>query len=131
MTRDRPHAQSLEDSSRSRHAAAQLHEGETTHADDLGAEERHHGDEEVSRRLEDDRGDGEACGEEKRLSHDHGRLVHDNGGESRIEADAVTNEEGLQGLTSDGSGGRGEIDGLAREARAGQSSPADAGSGQE
>src|SRR5215469_6275181 len=131
MTRDRPHAQSLEDPSRSRHAAAELHEGETAHADDFSAEERHHREEKVSRRLEGDRGDGETCGEEKSLSHDHGRLVHDNGGESRIEADAVANEEGLEGLASDGSGGRGEIDGLAREARAGERLPADAGSGQE
>src|SRR5262249_56240120 len=86
---------------------------------------------EVSRRREGDRGEGEARGEEKSLSHDHGRLVHDNGGESRTETDAVTNEESLEGLPSDGSGGRGEIDGLAREARAGQRCPADAGSGQE
>src|SRR5215831_11773142 len=59
MARGRSHAQPLEDAARSRHAAAELHEGEATAADQLGPEEDGHGQAQLPRRLESEGGQDE------------------------------------------------------------------------
>ncbi len=127
----RPQAQPVKDPAYPRHPSTDLHHGEAAHADDLGGEQDGHRQDHRPRRLKRHERDGKAGRQEGSLSHHHGGLVHDDGGEPLVEREPVAHEVSLERLATDRGRRRQQVRGLSREASCREGAPGKGAVGQE